>query len=102
MEMQTYQEGWITQETEWIVPEDKWKETKDDVANAADWPVRRLYCRHAQPHRPSAACSNPGMSAAGRARGPVSGVYVASSPRIRRHSLTWVRAGRELADGGRK
>jgi hypothetical protein len=34
----TYQAGWITQQTDWIVPVDKWAETKDDISNAADWP----------------------------------------------------------------
>jgi hypothetical protein len=38
VDLQTYQAGWIDAETEWIVPEDKWAETKDDVTNAAEWP----------------------------------------------------------------
>lgn len=38
MEVQTYQAGWVDAHTEWILPEDKWKETEDDVANDADWP----------------------------------------------------------------
>jgi hypothetical protein len=39
VEVQTYQAGWIDGKTDWIVPEDKWKETEDVVSNAADWPV---------------------------------------------------------------
>jgi len=34
----TYNAGWITDETEWVLPADKWADTKDDVANADDWP----------------------------------------------------------------
>ena len=34
----TYKKGWVTQETTWTKPKDKWSETKDDVTNGDSWP----------------------------------------------------------------
>ena len=34
----TYRAGWVTEETDWVTPADKWNETEDDVTNAAGWP----------------------------------------------------------------
>ena len=38
VEVLTYKKGWVTEETSWIKPADRWAETKDDVANGNDWP----------------------------------------------------------------
>ena len=60
----TYRAGWVTQETDWVTPADKWNETMDDVTNAASWPGVNW---------PMAEESHPGMNVTPASGGGQSG-----------------------------
>ena len=62
----TYKKGWITGATTWTKPADKWAETKDDVANAADWPNVNWPMGEEKPSMSAAAGGGEGAAASAR------------------------------------